>query len=216
MGVQLTSTLVIGTKYYVSFYASNADSVDGNSSSNNLGIRFSTISYSFSSQPPPLNNTSHIHADSIITDKINWTRVAGSIIADSAYQYLIIANFYDDAHTLVDTLPTFLNKCAYYYIDAVCVTTDSVYDANWIGISEIPNHNSEIKIFPNPFHSTFTLHCPQAIINSQLKIYNSLGEIIRQQIITSPNQQIDLEVGAGVYFLKIEGYPVFTQKLLVH
>jgi hypothetical protein len=81
-----------------------------------------------------------------------------------------------------------------------------------LSVSSI-NPQSTITLFPNPTHSTFTLHCPLSIVNSELKIHNSLGVVIHQQIITSANQQIDLNAKPGVYFLQAEG---FRQKLVVY
>jgi hypothetical protein len=70
----------------------------------------------------------------------------------------------------------------------------------------IASTKSEFLIFPNPTSSAFTLYCPLSIINSQLKIYNSFGQLIHQQIITSANQQIDLsDHSKGIYFLEAGG-----------
>jgi hypothetical protein len=79
--------------------------------------------------------------------------------------------------------------------------------------SEIKNHNLVIHLFPNPTTGLFTLHCPLSTINSQLNIYNSLGELVHQQIITSPNQQVDLNVKPGVYLVEAAGT---RQKLVVY
>jgi hypothetical protein len=79
--------------------------------------------------------------------------------------------------------------------------------------SVIQNPQSEISIFPNPTHSTFTLHCPLSTINCQLKIYNSFGSLIHRQIITSANQEINLKEKPGVYFLEVDR---IRQKLVVY
>jgi hypothetical protein len=64
-------------------------------------------------------------------------------------------------------------------------------------------NNISVSIFPNPTYSSFTLHCPESIVNSQLSIFNSLGQAVTQQFINSTNQQINLSPGAGVYFLRV-------------
>jgi hypothetical protein len=71
------------------------------------------------------------------------------------------------------------------------------------GISVAAIH-SGITIFPNPTNSTFNLYCPAAMVGSELKIYNSLGEIVHYQIIKSPHQEIDMsKERKGIYFLKL-------------
>jgi hypothetical protein len=209
IGTQLTEPLIVGTKYYVSAYI-----VAGiyECSANNFGFKFfNNMSYSFWNAPP-IDNFSHVHSNVIISDSVNWTQVRGSFIADSAYQYLVIGNFYSNSNT--DTIHCRTNgDGTYYLIDAVCVSTDSLTCYQAIGINEIPIPTSEIKIFPNPAHSTFTLNSPLPAIRSQLKIYNCLGEIVHQQIITSANQQINLEVVAGVYYIRVGR---FTKKLIVY
>jgi hypothetical protein len=70
-----------------------------------------------------------------------------------------------------------------------------------------------IHLFPNPTTGLFTLHCPLSISNSQLNIYNSLGELVHQQFITSSTQQVDLNVKPGVYLVEAAGT---RQKLVVY
>ncbi|MEI6852755.1 MAG: T9SS type A sorting domain-containing protein, partial [Bacteroidota bacterium] len=38
----------------------------------------------------------------------------------------------------------------YYYIDDVCLTSDSLYNENWTGLSEIKHETKNILIYPNP------------------------------------------------------------------
>lgn len=89
-----------------------------------MGCTLSTLPYSVGN-PFPINNQSLFHSDSILTDTVNWIKLSTSFIADSAYQYLIIGNFYDDNNT--DTLSVNnIGNVGYYYIDDVCLTTDSI------------------------------------------------------------------------------------------
>ncbi len=68
--------------------------------------------------------------------------------------------------------------------------------------SSLSNQNLSIQFFPNPTTSSFTLNCPQSTLNSQLKIYNSFGQLIHQQVIKSINQQIDLSnQPKGIYIV---------------
>jgi photosystem II stability/assembly factor-like uncharacterized protein len=67
-----------------------------------------------------------------------------------------------------------------------------------------PFNSSTFSLFPNPSTGQFSLNCPSSMVNGQIKIYNTLGELIQQQIITSSNEQIDLSTRPkGVYFLEM-------------
>jgi hypothetical protein len=71
-------------------------------------------------------------------------------------------------------------------------------------VAETPiiNHNSAIQIFPNP--TTGLLNVESKTQNAELKIYNTFGSLIHQQILKSSNQQIDLSAQPkGVYFLEV-------------
>lgn len=69
--------------------------------------------------------------------------------------------------------------------------------------SEIADQNSSIQLFPNPSSGILNVECKMQ--NAELKIYNTFGQIIHQQIITSTHQQIDLSTHPkGVYIVKVE------------
>ena len=74
------------------------------------------------------------------------------------------------------------------------------------GIKEITSNNS-ISLYPNPTSGTFTLsyNSQLSTINSQLKIYDVLGQEVYTQPITNPNQTIiNLpQLSNGVYFYQL-------------
>jgi len=212
-GIELTQTMNIGAKYFISCYISNADSVGYNSSSNNFGFKFSTVAYtnSFQSLQALMNNFSHVHTDSVIIDKLNWTRIAGSIIADSAYQYLVLGNFYDDANTIVDTLPPFYLTGSYYYIDAVCVSTDSLYDSLWTSVKEI-KHDLEKEIYPNP--SSNEIWVSNNHKSKVIRIIDLIGnEIMTKQLSSGLNKINTSSIAAGMYLIYFDDK--FYRKIIV-
>lgn len=197
IGVLLTQPLTIGMKYFVSAYISRSDTIfyadTLKCSSNKFGFRFSTIQFF----PWPTDNFSHVHSDSIITDNINWTRFAGSFIADSAYKYLIIGNFYDDAHT--DTAQCH-GGYAYYLIDEVCVSTDSLTCSGNVGIHE--NREPVFNIFPNPVRDVLNISYP--FIKEQYSIIDATGKIIMKGVLDGKSNLLNITtIGNGIYFLKI-------------
>lgn len=138
VGVELTSPLIIGETYYVSFFVAMAYTPHQlNIATNNLGALFTT--YSFYDLMLDISNLnfSHINESSIISEN-DWVKISGSFVADSAYTYLIIGNFYDDIQT--DTLNlsfTVAQQRTYFGVDDICVTTDSLYNELWQGIVSV-------------------------------------------------------------------------------
>src|SRR5207244_738006 len=79
--------------------------------------------------------------------------IQGSFVADSNFTYISIGNHFTDS--LTDTVRTqpLSNSCsfnAYYYIDDVCVSSDSLTCYSTVGINALKN-NDELVLFPNPF-----------------------------------------------------------------
>ena len=95
--VKLVKSLSIGRKYTLRFYASLADS--SKSSINNIGMLLSTqklIIPDFRQlNNHAMPNRAHLYSKELITDKENWIKIEGTIIADSSYEYLTIGNFFD-------------------------------------------------------------------------------------------------------------------------
>jgi hypothetical protein len=63
-----------------------------------------------------------MYTTAIINDTADWTLVSGSFVADSAYQHIVLGNFFRNA--LTDTIPSEIGiVLAYYLIDSVNVTS---------------------------------------------------------------------------------------------
>jgi len=121
----LIESLVAGTTYYVSFKVSLAE-MQSNCGSNKIGALFTTLQYTNLSNPAPIVNYAQVYTNDIITDTANWTTVSGTFVADSAYNYVMIGNFFDNSQTDIHILGSQLNSLySYYYIDDVCVSTDA-------------------------------------------------------------------------------------------
>ena len=208
-GRQLSQSLIIGQNYFVSFYISLADTFSLDCAINKMGMKFSTIPYSINT-PPPLTNSAHVYTNSIITDKINWTKISGWFMADSTYDYIIIGNFFDDAHT--DTA-----NCAalsYYYVDMVCVSTDSLTCANnGEGIPE-SKYNPQFNIFPNPATNQLTIKNTKPI-NTYI-LSNAFGQIIKEGKMTGDETTLSVSgVPTGIYILALDGRS-FYKVIVVH
>ena len=207
LGVQLISPLVIGTKYYISFFISTCYTRQySNIATNKIGALVTTYQYSLpESTTYALPNACTIEEDSIITDSINWVKISGSFVADSAYKFLVIGNFYDDNH--IDTLHLPYNNFSQsggYYVDDVCLSTDSIYCETWTSIKEIKHEDNKITFYPNPCSDEVRIKAKETI--EIIQIINTTGQIIYSSD-KPENLEIILPVDflkQGLYYLKIK------------
>ncbi len=76
------------------------------------------------------------------------------------------------------------------------------YVCSLLSATEIPNPSS-IQILPNPSNGIFIVRSNGVEVRS-IEIYNTLGEKIHRQIITSANQPINLSSHPkGIYYLRL-------------
>ena len=193
---QLISTLVPGKKYNVSMYVSRGNGINSHGATNNLGFRFFTT--------PTLvyqvQNFANINDTAIVTDSVNWTKISGSILADSTYNYLEIGNFYEDRFTdtldLSPPLPL-IETVAYYFIDSVSVTEDLL----WTGESKtVAQKPTEIYVFPNPVSDI--LNIENIDKDQNIFIKNLIGENIIICKVSVNSIQINInELKSGIYFV---------------
>jgi hypothetical protein len=197
IGATLINPTIPGSKYYFSFYINFGGLLPPCVAADKAGIRFSTQSYS-TSQLPPLSNWAHVYTDTILSDSINWIRIEGSMIADSSYTSVIIGNFFDDANT--DTMHVgALRDYSYYYIDDVCITTDSVYNEYWTGVNDL-QHSNQLILYPNP--STDKLFLRNIKTNGKYMIQDNLGRIIQTGEINAADTEFRIHLNrltAGSY-----------------
>jgi hypothetical protein len=163
---QLSTPLNVSTKYYISLKLNKADSngIVGYST-NKMGVKFSKVKQKYTA----INNSAHFYSNSIISDTVNWTVLFGTFIADSAYNYLMIGNFFDDTNTFKVNDGT--GSMAYYYIDDVCVSSDSLYTFNYSTSIEDDETYYKIKLSPNPATLSFRLEN----FLGEFVVYNSIG-----------------------------------------
>ncbi|MBK5285578.1 MAG: T9SS type A sorting domain-containing protein, partial [Bacteroidia bacterium] len=197
IGIQLSQLLNMGQQYYVSFYVCRGGNINRNRASNKIGIHLSTIPYS-SPSPAPISNISQVYTDSVITDTVNWTRISGSFVADSAYQFLSIGNFFNDSLTTYIAFDSIHYQCYYYLEDVILSPEPDCCE----GINQA--HTSDlIKVFPNPTSDWIEIEGSNI---SKLNFYNVLGEICYTNDIpsASPRRVNVSNLRKGVYTLKIQ------------
>jgi len=194
----LINTLSVGQKYFTSMKVSWSGAI-ASLASNKTGMLFSTQLYS-TTTANPVNNFSHVYSNVIITDSLNWTTISGSFVADSNYQYLLIGNFFDDPNTDTIQNPPFTAH-AYYYLDDICVSPDSMYCESLVNISNLENSKLDI-IFPNPARDWITIESNGHV---SVQVYDFSGRLVasKQHVFTP----INLDISAydnGIYLVIIE------------
>jgi len=220
IGRALSTPLSVGTKYYVSFKVnlSISSTIWANCATNNIGAGFLTSPYHWPSNPLAVTNNPKVYSNSIITDTLNWVQIFGSFTADSSYQYIVLGNLFDDSNTdtlIIDANASPTGNCfAYYFIDDICVSTDSTYAANY-GIPE-NQFNNQFSFYPNPATDFVTI---QNGFNApfDIAIYNSIGQLLYFiQNIASNKLQLDISpYSNSLLFIKISSQNnQFMYKLL--
>jgi len=117
----LTSPLVNGNTYTVSFRVSLADTsmwaID------RIGAHFSVGPLGPTGNYAPLPQTPQVESpvNVALNNSTGWTLISGSFVAAGGETHVTIGNFHDDATTNATPGPSVWPGGSYYYIDAVSV-----------------------------------------------------------------------------------------------
>ncbi|HRD37152.1 MAG TPA: hypothetical protein PLC65_00860 [Bacteroidia bacterium] len=201
---KLAFPLVIGQKYYVSFKVNRADSLFVTGYSNNkIGVKFSVNK----SGNVPINNIASYYSNTIINDTIGWTTIFGSFVSDSMYNFIMLGNFFDDLNTTY--LSDFPGLGAYYYIDDVCVSTDSVFTIKYnTGINEFIDLN-DIQVIPSNCNEYFYVNNIKT--NSKIDVFDAIGRTC-YTIFSVPDEVTRIDCSNwnnGFYYVRVNS---FTKK----
>ena len=98
----------------------------------------------------------------------------------------------------------------YTQMNIACVSTLAVLDTE--SVSE--NVFNSVKMFPNPAKNTLEL-TSESNSENEVQIVNSLGQIVKEFSFEKSTTVDIQDLNAGVYFVRISGDNVMTQKLVV-
>lgn len=220
IGTELISPLITGTTYYISYkinYSHDTSIYYNCVASNKLGVKFSNTFYS-EFAPFPIDNISHVYSNSIITDTLGWFRVIGIFTPSINYQYLMIGNFFDNLNT--DTLMfCSLNVSSYYFLDDICVSTDSAfaYNYTYTGISA-ESFSNQILLYPNPTSNSNGISISSPEVINKYTIYSALGSVIQFDSPFTNNIFIGLsDYSKGIYYITITTNKLnYTKKFIIN
>ncbi|MBK9636788.1 MAG: T9SS type A sorting domain-containing protein [Bacteroidetes bacterium] len=192
----LSQPLTIGTKYfvYIRVVRMNASS----HAVNNIGAKFLTSS----TTSLPISNSAHVFSTSVITDTLNWTTIQGSFVADSNYTHISIGNHFNDSLTTINSVaPVTFGWNAYYFVDEICMTTDSLGCFEQTGTNDYTTNNL-FTIKPNPVVDVLYIETKWNV-EAEIIIYNSIGKVYLKQKITN-SATVDVSfLSEGIYIYEI-------------
>lgn len=208
--IELSSPLLFGNTYDISFYANSANfsqfAVD------NFGIAFSDSIILFALQSTALINMNCVLCSSVIVDDtLNWTHISGKYVAQGGEKFMLVGNFKPDS--LISNIATGFGiyPGAYYYFDDFNVSLDST-----TSLEEL--NNDDIVISPNPSTDVFTVSTKNGfLLNGKVEAFNLEGQLfMSQDVISEQNFTIDLKnFASGVYLLKMKlGDRIVVRKLV--
>ncbi len=125
----LNCSLDSGVTYYVEMYVNKSNTAKY--AIDQIGIFFSVNPLTATGSSPLLVTPQIVSpSGTYITDTLNWTLISGTFMADSAYSYITIGNFKNDANTnLVDPLHGAATQC-YYLFDDIFITRNIAVSGN--------------------------------------------------------------------------------------
>ncbi len=221
--VQLTSPLAAGTKYYLSFYVSLADS--SVFATDDFGMYLSVDSlYSIWTSNFPVTPQLENPEGTFVTDTLNWTRIAGEYIAVGGEKFLTLGNFKDGTTTdslrvrpvnISSAAPQYIH--AYYYVDDVCVSSNPVECGFPSLVNEIFSSVLNLK---NVGGNIYSFQIPDGVnIDFQISGVNALGEKCALKIISQNKNEIQFKLNStatGIYFVElISGGKKYSGKIFV-
>ena len=158
---KLSSPLVAGQTYCVSFYVSLADTVPY--AVDRIGVYFSNtlvqfpVSHCVSTVPLPY--TPQLEwTGGVLMDTANWVRLQWQYTATGGEQYFVIGNFHNNASTTVTNTggTGFFNPFAYYFIDDVEVSGGICCDAGILPHAPFCTNGSATNLMANTSGGTWS------------------------------------------------------------
>ena len=209
--VPLQETMVPGQTYFCSFRANAA--FGGTSmtpqnwlASDHLGMLFTTYDrqWVWGDPYPATLNQAQILYPQILSDTVGWTLVSGSFVADSAYTYLMIGNFFSNALTdtlhLASGVPQW-GRYSFVLVDTLCVSPDP--DGCELSQSIEAIGGAGPYVYPNPANDVLVIG---NAIGSDAAVLNMLGQWVWSGRVDHDRFAVDVGSWArGLYVLQVHG-----------
>ena len=196
MQAPLTSALTGGQTYYVSFWVKRSNY---RYAVNRVGAYFSAGAINNMTTTGYLPYTPQVQNPSTnMLSASGWIMISGSFVASGGEDHIIIGNFSDGSQTDTAVInSSSSSKVAYYQVDDISVTLSGN------GVNEVYENENLISVFPNPSTGKFQLEA-ETLKESEIKIYNSIGEMLYDSYLPAGKSDIDLSASPkGIYFIRM-------------
>lgn len=222
---ELVEPLVVGQSYYCSFRANAAFGGNGQYpqiwlANNKIGLRFTMNdrTWNWGDLEPTRPNHAHVLHPQILADTVSWTLVSGSFVADSAYRYVMIGQFFNNA--LTDTLHFADSNSVfpwyprgYTLFDEVCVSSSP--NGCDLGQGMVDEYSEGPVLFPNPAQDMLVLlHAT----NADVQMLDAVGRMVWEGRVSSERWELNVaERARGTYVLRLlhEGRVISYKFVLV-
>jgi hypothetical protein len=215
LGAELLEPLVPGCAYHLRFrlnpaYGGTYWLFEGGVC-DNVGMLLTTTSNAWpgtSGLPFGFRNFAHLRTTTPVEDTLAWTLVEGTIIADSAYAYLVLGNFFTDELTNAYPKGSSWTDLAYYLVDGVeVVPMDASCHA--LGVGDVGSFAPVVEIL----HTSLRVRWYGSV---KASVHDAVGRVFTYKIGTSEVLEIPLAVSPGLYVLRVESNGrSFVQKFVV-
>lgn len=126
----------------------------------------------------------------------------------------LTTNIIDEWGTPLTNMPTPAQALVMQQVAWSTVTNLST----WTGVSDVLNNldfdiqKQQFVIFPNPSTDYITINVKDVHENEEVKIYNSIGLLVKNAFITIDNSQVDIsDLPSGFYLIHLKNYPYQKQ-----
>lgn len=208
--VELTAPMVSGQEYVVEFYVSLADSMEFYIDKLGAHLSVGVIS---GTDDGPLDYTPQVEADGFVSDAENWTLISDTVMATDDFTHITIGNFYDDDATATMSNPLHSQAVstygAYYFVEDI-----KVEQLNDVGIysTAFPH----VQVYPTLAEDVLHVRIPTVIQSSEIKIYDTTGQLVR--LISTRDELTQIEVSdlaKGVYLVNVISGANFATRSVV-
>ncbi len=222
MAAQLIEPLVVGQTYYIFFYASQIEGETGTypqeyrCATNHIGLRFfKDPLYNNTDNVFQPDNFAHLDCAEVLADSDNWIKIEGWFTADDNYNWVALGNFFDDDQIQFEIQNEFGNCSAAYYIENICIATDSSECDYLVNSQELKQAN-DVSVFPNPTEKRFTIESSKIRLIA-VNIYNNLGELQHSELLIGKTKEVDVSnwpIGLYQIVVRDENNSIQTFKIL--
>lgn len=208
VGSQLVQPMVVGQTYHVSYWvnlATEGSYWETRWACNNQGVLFTMEEHiwsGISGDAPEFTprNYAHVNNPAVVTDTAGWTLISGSFVADSAYRYIVLGNFFSDALTDTVHLSTEPSLAAYYFYDAICVSPTPGDCPMAMAINDAARTAVQVIVLEGQW-----LRVIGAEAGSRGEAFDAGGRRVAQWML-QPESQLDISGWAeGLYVLRVTG-----------